>query len=50
MLNEREVLYRQKSALDAGIPFTNYGITIAFMKGILKRSLGLFPELAKLVP
>ena len=50
MLNEREVLYRQKSALDAGIPFTNYGITIAFMKGILKRSLRLFPELAKLVP
>lgn len=50
MLNGREVLYRQKCALDAGIPFTNYGISIAFMKGILKRSLGLFPELARLVP
>lgn len=50
MLNGREVLYRQKCALDAGIPFTNYGITIAFMKGILKRSLGLFPDLARLVP
>lgn len=50
MLNGREILYRQKCALDAGIPFTNYGITIAFMKGILKRSLALFPELEKLVP
>lgn len=45
MLNEREVQYRMKCAVDSGIPFTNYGITIAYMKGILKRSLGIFPHL-----
>lgn len=42
MLNEREVLYRMKCANDAGIPFTNYGIAIAKMKGILKRSIEIF--------
>lgn len=45
MLNEREVQYRMRCAVDSGIPFTNYGITIAYMKGILKRSLGIFPHL-----
>ena len=34
MLNEREVKYRMKCAVDQGIPFTNYGIAIAYMKGI----------------
>ncbi len=41
MLNEREVRYRMKSAVDQGIPFTNYGTVIAKMKGILERSLKL---------
>ncbi len=45
MLNEREVKYRMKCAVDQGIPFTNYGITIAYMQGILKRSIGIFPWL-----
>lgn len=44
MLNEREVAYRQKCAADAGIPFTNYGIAIAYMTGILKRSIEIFPK------
>lgn len=39
MLNEREVKYRMKCAVDQGIPFTNYGIMIAYMKGILERSI-----------
>lgn len=42
MLNEREVMYRMQCALDAGVPFTNYGMVIAKMKGILKRSMELF--------
>lgn len=50
MLNEREMRYRMKSTLDAGVPFTNYGTAIACMNGILKRSLRLFPDLEKLVP
>lgn len=45
MLTEREMTYRMKCALDQGVPFTNYGICIAYMQGILKRCLGVFPQL-----
>ncbi len=44
MLQEREVGYRMKCAADQGVPFTNYGITIAYMQGILKRSIELFQK------
>lgn len=44
MLNDREMRYRTKCAEDAGIPMTNYGTAIAFMKGILRRSLEVLPE------
>lgn len=36
-----------KCAVDSKVPFTNYGITIAYMQGILKRSLEIFPKLFK---
>lgn len=42
-LNEREMKYRLKCAADAGVPMTNYGIAIAHMKGILERSISVFP-------
>ena len=42
-LNRREVLYRQQMAREAGIPMTNYGITLAFVHGILDRALEPFP-------
>lgn len=45
MLNEREMQYRQKCAADQNIPFTNYGIAMAYMQGILKRSIEIFPSL-----
>lgn len=45
MLNEREVRYREACAADQGIPFTNYGITIAHIQGILKRSIAIFPHI-----
>lgn len=45
MLNEREVQHRMRSAVEQGVPITNYGTTIAFVQGILRRSLSLFPEL-----
>ncbi len=45
MLSEREVTYRAKCANDAGVLFTNYGTAIAYMNGILKRSLEVFPHL-----
>ena len=40
MLNAREMKSRLRSAVDQEIPMTNYGILIAYMKGILKRSMG----------
>jgi [FeFe] hydrogenase H-cluster maturation GTPase HydF len=46
MLNEREVRYRMKCAADQGVPITNYGILIAHLNGILKRSVEIFPDLA----
>ena len=45
MLNEREVRYRTKCAVDQGVPITNYGTFIAYINGILKRSLEVFPEI-----
>ena len=49
MLTERELSYRKKTAEDEKVPFTNYGIAMAFMNGILKRSVALFPEVAELL-
>lgn len=49
MLNEREMSHRQSTAEAAGVPFTNYGTAIACMNGILRRSLGIFPDLERLV-
>lgn len=47
MLNEREMRYRQKCGLDQEIPITNYGIAIAYMQGILKRCVEMFPDVRK---
>ncbi len=44
MLNEREMRSRAARAKNADIPMTNYGIAIAHMNGILRRSLAPFPE------
>ena len=49
MLNEREVRYRMKCAMDQAIPFTNYGIAIAYINGILERSIEMLPDLRKLL-
>ena len=47
MLSSREMRYRMQCAEDAGVPFTNYGITIAYVNGILRRSITPFPELLR---
>lgn len=49
MLNEREMQYRIKCTADQNIPFTNYGITIAYINGILKRTVEPFPQIYKLL-
>ncbi len=43
MTQDREMLYRMKCAIDAKVPFTNYGIFIAFVNGILDRSIEKIP-------
>lgn len=49
MLNEREVASRKSNALSQNVPFTNYGITLAFLSGILERSIEIFPDIKKLL-
>ena len=49
MLNEREMQYRYRCAADQNVPMTNYGLCIAYVHGILKRSLSVFPDLAEKV-
>ncbi|MCR5508729.1 MAG: [FeFe] hydrogenase H-cluster maturation GTPase HydF [Lachnospiraceae bacterium] len=39
MLNDREIRERMELSERSGVPFTNYGIAIAHMNGILKRCL-----------
>ena len=49
MLNEREMKYRYACAEEQGVPITNYGIAIAHMHGILKRSVEPFEEIRKIL-
>lgn len=49
MLNEREVRYRTKCAIDQEIPITNFGILIAYLNGILQRSVEIFPDLHEMM-
>lgn len=50
MLNEREMKYRLKCAGDQNVPITNYGIAIAYMQGILRRSVEVFPHILAELP
>ena len=43
MLNDREMKWRLNCAVEQNVPITNFGIAIAFMNGIIKRSTALFP-------
>ena len=44
MITEREVRARMRSAVSQGVPFTNYGIVIAAINGILERSTAMLPD------
>lgn len=39
MRTERELQWRMRTALSQGVPFTNYGVTLAACTGILERTL-----------
>ena len=48
-LNEREIMYRNKCAYLQNVPMTNYGIAIAYMNGILKRTVEPLPEIKEIL-
>ena len=49
MLNETEMKHRIEKASAAGIPIVNYGIAIAQINGILRRSIQPFPGISELL-
>ena len=49
MLNETEMQSRIRTARDCGVPIVNYGVAIAQMHGILRRSLQPFPQIESLL-
>ena len=44
MLNRREVCYRAGHCEEQGVPIINYGILIAYLHGILERSIAIFTK------
>ncbi|MGD9127983.1 MAG: [FeFe] hydrogenase H-cluster maturation GTPase HydF [Planctomycetia bacterium] len=44
MWNRRQMLARMMHCRNAGVPITNYGMTIAYTLGIFERALGPFPD------
>ena len=44
MINDAEMQHRMKTAKEAGVPMVNYGMAIAAMQGVLKRSLLVFND------
>lgn len=50
MLNSNEMKFRMNSAKEQGTPFTNYGTAIAYMQGILERSIAPLPEFGSKIP
>ncbi len=46
-LNEKEMKHRVAVCKKQNVPITNYGIFIAYINGILKRSIQVFPEYAE---
>ena len=49
MLNEKEMQSRIEKAVSSGVPIVNYGIEIAHMNGILRRSISIFPDILKIL-
>jgi len=49
MFNRREVLSRIMQCFRAGVPITNYGITLAYCMGIFQRALAPFPEVSSII-
>ena len=50
MINRRQMLTRTRKARAAGVPITNYGLAISYLRGRLDRVLEPFPEAAAALP
>lgn len=48
-LTEKEMHFRLRVCAENGVAVTNYGILLAHLNGILKRSTALFPDISKLL-
>ncbi|MDO5389193.1 MAG: [FeFe] hydrogenase H-cluster maturation GTPase HydF, partial [Clostridia bacterium] len=48
-LNEKEMKHRIAVCKAQNVPITNYGIFIAYIQGILERSIKIFPEYAEIL-
>lgn len=48
MINRKEMLHRIMQAASAGVPIVNYGVLIAHVHGILRRTLSPFPGALRL--
>lgn len=49
MFTRRQVLSRIRACVDAGVPVSNYGLTLAYCTGVFERSIRAFPGVAELV-
>ncbi len=45
MITRKQLVNRLKPAIDAGIPVTNYGMTIAYVQGIYQRAIAPFTRI-----
>lgn len=49
MLNRREMIYRLSQVDNKQVPIVNYGLLIAYVHGILERSLEPFPQIQRIL-
>lgn len=47
--NRRAVLSRIQACVHAGVPVSNYGLTLAYLMGVFDRSIRAFPGVAKII-
>jgi [FeFe] hydrogenase H-cluster maturation GTPase HydF len=49
MINRKEMMHRIMEAAGAGVPIVNYGVLIAYVLGILRRTLSPFPDILRML-
>ena len=49
MFNRRAMLSRVQTCVHAGVPVSNYGLTLAYLNGVFERSIKVFLDAARLI-